>query len=68
MSAILDALSALAVSERVLNEREEALAAIQRVRELHGPCHDDCTCTVPACHQCGRIYPCPTTKALDGNQ
>jgi len=57
----------------------EALAAVQRARELHqgvdvsAPCPDrkaDCTFFhyALACRQCGRLYPCPTIKALEGEQ
>ena len=43
-------------------------AAIQRVRDLHKPC-DNCDYHVfDHCVSCCRLWPCPTIKALDGEQ
>ena len=42
--------------------------AIQRVRDLHKPC-DNCDYHVfDHCVSCCRLWPCPTIKALDGEQ
>lgn len=57
-------------------ERDAALAAIQRVRELHnkttmGGCGDPKHCSPydsePICGSCLAEWPCPTIKALDGS-
>jgi hypothetical protein len=50
----------------------EALEAIQRVRELHtliveqAQCCKDCEYRY--CSDCDQDYPCPTIQALDGEQ
>jgi hypothetical protein len=43
---------------------EEALAAIQRVRDLHYTT----LYTDDECVGCGHYYPCPTIEALGGEQ
>jgi len=47
-----------------IKSEQEALAAIQRVRELH----IQETEISEFCEECLAIYPCPTIKALDGDQ
>ncbi len=51
-------------------ERDEALAAIERVRELHEPLECPCgTCDVVICAEClSEAHPCPTIRALDGGE
>ena len=59
----------------VWEELAELRAAIARVRELHSsiPCFkSDCECE-GLCRSCSSLhwevdYPCPTIKALDGEQ
>lgn len=41
---------------------EEHSAAIQRVRELHTR-----TAETTYCAGCGRLWPCPTARALEGD-
>ena len=52
-----------------LNEREEA---IQRVRDLHNAVTRFPANLAPRpitmCNQCQREYPCPTIRAVDGEQ
>ena len=62
--------------QSAINERIEAEAAIQRVRELHRPCsdphlHDGGRCCLE-CSDYGRqgvvrMYPCDTLNALEGD-
>ena len=47
-----------------IKSEQEALAAIQRVRELH----IQETEISEFCEECLAIYPCPTIKALNGEQ
>jgi hypothetical protein len=57
-----------------LAELNEAKEAIQRVRELHSPIPHPYQEEFQLCSHCGNevdgswIYPCPTIKALDGEQ
>ena len=55
---------------QALEERDEALAAIARVRELHEPLECPCgTCDVVICAEClSEAHPCPTIRALDGGK
>ena len=51
-------------------EIQELKAVIQRVRELHtqsGEVHV-LGGSMPICFGCRTFYPCPTIKALDGEQ
>lgn len=57
----------------MLTEIQRLEEAIQRVRELHKPC--DCRDDYPlldgvcnVCMDCDEQHPCPTIKALDGEQ
>lgn len=63
----------------VFNEALEGRNAIQRVRELHSPHKFDVLLDIYVCNECSQInehgmnifgieYPCPTIKALDGEQ
>ena len=46
---------------------DKALAAIQRVRELHVP--EPCWCCEDVfCANCDETYPCSTKRELDGEQ
>jgi hypothetical protein len=49
----------------VLRSNDEMSEAIQRVRELH---QDNVLLDLPKCIHCDEPYPCPTIKALDGEQ
>jgi hypothetical protein len=53
----------------MFKEHDEALSAIERVRDLHEevPCTEEGECC-QICDYCGVVYPCPTIKALDGEQ
>ena len=48
-------------------ERDQAQAALDRVRELHQPCNHDAPCRGD-CSECGQHMPCDTIRALDGEQ
>ena len=48
-------------------ERDQAQAALDRVRELHQPCTHDAPCRGD-CAECGQPMPCDTIRALDGEQ
>jgi hypothetical protein len=54
---------------RVIAERNEARAAIERVRALHHPSFDNNgpdVCEACGCYDCqGPNWPCPTIRALD---
>jgi hypothetical protein len=61
-----------------ISSYSEPLDAIQRVRALHKPeiyyegCSEPGCCgdfrEEEVCIECGTYYPCPTIKALDGEQ
>lgn len=56
-----------------LVEANEAKEAIERVREIHKPYVVSgmaCSCCKLSteCSVCDESYPCPTIKALDGEQ
>ncbi|NBW22914.1 MAG: hypothetical protein EBR82_84715 [Caulobacteraceae bacterium] len=58
-----------AANLKLRDELFMAKQAIARVRDLHKPekCDPDC-CTDIVCAGCQYNYPCPTIKALDGEQ
>jgi len=68
VEAILKAWQESTLSKAVLLDRIQVSQAIQRVRELHKPGSaylDD----QPMCIHCRTVeFPCPTIKALDGEQ
>lgn len=51
-----------------LIQYKEMREAIQRVRKLHSPIQDKFVVTLSWCFSCEQDYPCPTIKALDGEQ
>ena len=51
----------------LLDEVDQLVAAIDRVRELHQPCNCSMCGDYPACEMCFSMsYPCATIRALDG--
>jgi hypothetical protein len=55
---------AVIAGEPALAEPDAAHAAIARVRALHVRDHHK----KPFCEECDRVWPCPTIRALEGEQ
>ncbi len=53
-------------AEKAEAERDELRAQVQRVVDLHWPRADAFDDRVYTCGHCGRDWPCPTNRALNG--
>ena len=48
---------------RIKNKRQDSLAAVNRVRDLHKKITH--AYGKVACRECGQVYPCLTIQAID---